>query len=110
MLSHDNKNCNKKGGYSNAFLQALYIFKNNHSLMVNPYSKNFSMLSQTLSETLIFNLSASGATSASNIKNTMLIIAQTNLIGSSMMSVIILINKITPHAMMNKTGFMMFCF
>lgn len=78
--------------------------------MVNPYLQNFSILSQVLSDTSIFNLSASGAVNAINVKNTVLIIAQISLTGSSMMSVMILINKITPHAMMKRIGFMMFYF
>lgn len=68
------------------------------------------MLSETLSETSMFNLSTIGAISATNIKNTVQIIAQINLIGSSMISVITLINKVTPHPMINKIGFMVFNF
>ena len=74
------------------------------------YLQNFSMLSETLSETLMFIFFAIGAVNATNVRNIVLIITQTNLIGSSIMSVTILIVKITPHAIMNKIGFMMFCF
>lgn len=63
------------------------------------------MLSNVLSETLMFNLFTNGAINANNIKNIVQIIAQINFNGSSIMSVIILIVKITPHAMINKIGF-----
>ena len=76
--------------------------------MVKLYLQNFSMLLEVLSETSLFNLSAIGAVNATNVRNIIQIVMQINFNGSSITNVITLINKVTPHPITNKIGFMMF--